>query len=346
MVNISYMMLDIWKMMIDIWKPEIFHGLRKKKDFFEGWYFKIVDYSEKNAYAIIPGVSITGDPLTSHAFIMFLDARAQRMGYFRYPLDDLKAGDKKFELTIGGSFFSTIEMNLNLEQGEDRIIARINFKDIYSWPVKLLSPGVMGLYAFVPWMECYHGILSMDHAIEGFIEVNGIKKDLKGGRGYIEKDWGVSMPSSWIWIQTNHFDRKGISLSGSIAKIPWLGNYFTGYIFGFLYDKKLYKFTTYSGAKITWLDVTDDNIRLRLENKTYRLDIDADRSEGVELPAPRMGEMTAKVNESLHSSINVTLLKKIGSGTKPIYSGTGRNAGLELVGDIEELIKGLKKAGN
>jgi len=333
-------------MMLDIWKPEIFHGRRKNKDFFEGWYFKMVDYSEKRAYAVIPGVSIARDPLKSHAFIMFLDARARKMNYFRYSLDDMKAGDKKFELTIGESFFSTSEMTLNLKQGRDRIIARISFKDTYPWPVKVLSPGVMGWYAFVPGMECYHGILSMDHAVEGFIEINGIRKDLNGGRGYIEKDWGVSMPSSWIWMETNHFDRNGISLSGSIAKIPWLGNYFTGYIFGFLYDNKLYKFTTYSGAKVTGLNVTDDKIKIRLENKAYCLDIDADRSEGVELPAPKLGGMTAKVNESLHSSINITLLRKTDSDTKLIYSGTGKNAGLELVGNVDELIKGLKKASN
>jgi len=150
------------------------------------------------------------------------------MRYFKYPLDDLKAGDRKFELIIGKSSFSIDEMRLNLEQGRDLVKARISFKDMYPWPVKLLSPGVMGWYAFVPGMECYHGILSMDHAIEGFVEADGIRTDLKGGRGYIEKDWGVSMPSSWIWMQTNHFDREGISLTGSIAKIPWLGNYFTG----------------------------------------------------------------------------------------------------------------------
>jgi len=44
----------------------------------------------------------------------------------------------------------------------------------------------MGWYAFVPGMECYHGILSMDHAVEGFIEVNGIRKDLNGGGLYRE----------------------------------------------------------------------------------------------------------------------------------------------------------------
>ncbi len=303
----------------------------------------MVDRSEKNAYAVIPGVSITRDPLKSHAFVMFLDAREKRMHYFRYPLDELKTSDKNFELTIGRSSFSIHEMSLNIEQGGDRISAQISFKDTHPWPVKLLSPGVMGWYAFVPGMECYHGILSMDHTIEGFIEADSIRTDLSCGRGYIEKDWGSSMPSSWIWMQTNHFDREGVSLSGSIAKIPWLGNYFTGYIFGFLYDKKLYKFTTYSGTRVTCLDVTDDNIRVRLENKVYRLDIDADRSEGVELPAPRLGDMTAKVNESLHSSINVTLLRKNGPRVEPIYSGTGRNAGLEFMGNVAELIKGLKK---
>lgn len=330
-------------MMLDTWKPGIFHGQRKKKDFFEGWYFKIVDRSEKKAYAVIPGVSISRDPLKSHAFVMFLDARAQRMRYFRYSLDDLKSSSKKFELIIGGSSFSISEMRLNLEQECDRIVACISFKDTYPWPIKLLSPGVMGWYAFVPGMECYHGILSMDHATEGFIEADGTRTDLGDGRGYIEKDWGVSMPSSWIWMQTNHFDRNGLSLSGSIAKIPWLSSYFTGYVFGFLYDKKLYEFTTYSGAKVAELLVSDNNIQIQLENKVYRLDIDADRSEGVELPIPRFGEMTAKVNESLRSSINVTLLKKNGHNKEIIYSGTGRNAGLEFMGNITELINGLNK---
>lgn len=169
-------------MMFDIWKPEIFHGRKKKKDFFEGWYFKMVDRSEKNAYVVIPGVSITRDPLKSHAFVMFLSAREQRMHYFKYPLDEFKTSDKNFELTTGRSSFSIHEMSLNIEQGGDRISAQISFKNTYPWPVKFLSPGVMGWYAFVPGMECYHGILSMDHTIEGFIEADSIRTDLSCGR--------------------------------------------------------------------------------------------------------------------------------------------------------------------
>lgn len=37
--------------------------------------------------------------------------------------------------------------------------------DWHGWPVTLANPGVMGPYSFVPFMECNHGILSMDHAL-------------------------------------------------------------------------------------------------------------------------------------------------------------------------------------
>lgn len=47
--------------MTNLWKPEIFQGRGKKKDYFEGWYFKLIDKIEKTAYSIIPGISLSGD---------------------------------------------------------------------------------------------------------------------------------------------------------------------------------------------------------------------------------------------------------------------------------------------
>jgi len=66
------------------------------------------------------------------------------------------------------------------------------FSCINPWPVTLLSPGVMGWYAWVPFMECYHGVVSLDHTIEGIlhVDVDGTAVDFGGGRGYTEKDWG------------------------------------------------------------------------------------------------------------------------------------------------------------
>lgn len=86
--------------MLNTWKPEIFHGRRKKKNFFEGWYFKIVDRSEKHAYTVIPGVSLPENPSNSHAFVMFLDARAQRMRYFNTHLMSLVRAIKSSSLLL------------------------------------------------------------------------------------------------------------------------------------------------------------------------------------------------------------------------------------------------------
>lgn len=46
----------------------------------------------------------------------------------------------------------------------------------------------MGPFSFVPFMEYYHGILSMDHNIEGSLEHNGKIISFDQGKGYMEKD--------------------------------------------------------------------------------------------------------------------------------------------------------------
>ena len=327
--------------MADLWKPEIFQGRGKKRDYFEGWYFKSIDEEEKTAYSIIPGISLSRDPEKSHAFIMLLDAKSHKMYYFNYKTSNFWADKSKFEIKIHENVFSLKNIHLNINNGENKIKADLKFSNIIPWPVKLFSPGVMGWYAFVPKMECYHGVLSFDHRIDGFLDVNGDKTFFNGGKGYIEKDWGTSMPSSWIWMQTNHFKKERISLFGSIAKIPWLKSYFTGYIFGLLYGGKIHRFTKYNGTKLRKLIVNDDIIEVKLENKEEILEIKAKRTEGVDLPAPSLGEMTARVNESLKSNIHVKFYIK--KDRDIIFSGTGRNAGLEFVGDVNELLSGFRK---
>lgn len=330
--------------MTNLWKPGVFQGSLKKKGYFEGWYFKSVTADEKEALAIIPGVSLARDRADSHAFVMFMNARARTMAYFRYPLSDFHAADDCMDIRIGNNCFSMQGLRLDLHDERQHITGELNFGDAHPWPVTLLSPGAMGMYAFVPRMECYHGVLSFDHAISGCLEINGENKNFDGGKGYMEKDWGTSMPSSWIWLQTNHFDEDGVSLSGSIAKIPWLGSHFTGYLFGLYYKGRVYRFTTYTGAKITELKATDSTIKSVVEDRHYRLEISAKRTDGVDLRAPSLGAMIVRVNETLDARIDVRLSRKSGNDMQLLFSGTGRNSGLEVVGDLDELLTGLKRS--
>ncbi len=95
-------------------------------------------------------------------------------------------------------------------------------------------------------------------------------------------------------------------------------------------------------AKVERLDVRDDRIEIRVGDARHALEIDAERSKGMDLPAPSFGDMTAKVNETLDSRINVRFFRRDGHTRGLLFSGTGRNAGLEFVGDVRELLRGFR----
>ena len=59
----------------------------------------------------------------------------------------------------------------------------------------MTRPGVMGPFSFVPFMECYHGVVNIDHKISGSLMINNEEIDFTDGYGYIEKDWGKSFPN-------------------------------------------------------------------------------------------------------------------------------------------------------
>lgn len=168
-----------------IYHPEIYQGDGKRKNYFEGWYFKIVDKTEKSIYALIPGVAFGGDS-KGHCFIQILGGREGKSAYVKYDINTFKYSRENFEIWIGNSFFSTNRLILDIECREFSIKGKMNFRDITPWPKSLLSPNSMGWYAFVPFMECYHGIVSLNHGIEDSLRINGEDVDFTGGRGYME----------------------------------------------------------------------------------------------------------------------------------------------------------------
>lgn len=307
----------------------MYHGWGKKKGYFEGWYFKIVDPSERYAFAIIPGISWGKDGV-DHAFIQLLDGKACTAAYHNFLSHEFQPSDRLFELSLGMNRFSLGEIQLALPE----LTGTLRISEPYPWPKMLGAPGIMGWYSFMPFMECYHGVVSVDHHLEGTLEVRGQTVDFTGGRGYTEKDWGRSFPSSWIWLQTNHFDdEQPVSLMASVANIPWIGSHFIGYIVGFLHRGRLYRFATYTGAMMK-ARLDEAHVYLSFKDRRHRLEIKAEKAEGGKLVSPLSGNMTGKVNESMQATVEVKLYR----GENLIFSGTGRNAGLEVAGPVEELL--------
>ena len=315
-----------------ILNPGTYHGIGQKPPFFEGWYFKLVSADEKSKIAIIPGVILGRD---AHAFVQVIDGSDGNTEYFTFPLDQFQADFPQFQLSIGANQFDSSHLRVDIQQPEGQISGEIKFGGLNPWPVRFFSPGVMGWYAWVPKMECYHGVLSFDHSLQGKLTLNGKEMDFSGGRGYIEKDWGQSFPAAWVWFQSNHFKNAAACITASVAIIPWVGNSFKGFIVGFWLDGKLHRFTTYRGSKIESLEISDDHVAWVLRNRTHRLRLNACRAQGGLLRGPTPLDMGKRVMETLNASIEVRLETLRGD---VLFEGTGENAGLEVIGDLQRLL--------
>jgi hypothetical protein len=318
-----------------LFHPERYHGHRRRPPFFEGWYFKLVDATETQRYAVIPGIFLSKDPDRHHAFVQILDGSTGNATYHRYPADQFRAATDRFEVEIGPNRFSEREVVLDI--ADDSRVARgtVRLGSPVPWPVTPTRLGIMGPYGWAPRMECNHGLVSFDHSLEGTLAIDGREADFTGGRGYTEKDWGKAFPAGYVWMQTNHFETPGTSFVASIAIIPWMVSAFPGFIIGLRHRDQLHQFATYTRARTTGLHFTDDTVEWTVAGRRQRLQIRAERASGGLLFAPTRQEMSDRVGETMLSRVEVALTD---AGGSVLFEGVGRNAGLEIHGDLDRLL--------
>ena len=118
-----------------------------------------------------------------------------------------------------------------------------------------------------------------------------------------------------------------------------------GFIVGLRHGGQLYRFATYTGATIERLDLTDTHVTWQMTGRAgprhtpHRLEIVAWRAEGGLLHSPERSVMLQRVLESLTARLDVRLLAVTADRNRSSSQGTGRHAGLEIVGPIHEIQK-------
>ncbi|PKQ20490.1 MAG: hypothetical protein CVT66_04965 [Actinobacteria bacterium HGW-Actinobacteria-6] len=320
-----------------IWNPAAFQGGTVTKRYFEGWYYKHVDSAESRTLSLIPGISYSADGTARHAFVQVVPSEGTAH-YFAFPAEEFSFGTTDpYAIRIGESTFSRDGVSLNLVDDTMIVRGELRFGAWAPWPVTPLMPGIMGPFRFVPGMETYHGVLSMDHAVSGTVTIDGVPVCFDGGRGYTEKDWGHSFPSSWIWAQSNSFHTPGTSLMLSVAKIPWMTGAFVGSIAGLLHDGRLHRFATYTGAKVTCIETGDNEAHLVIGDRREEIEVHLKGCDTLILKAPVLGAMEGHDVESLGGDIDVTLRAVRGGRATTLFSGTGRQAGIEIMNHNDEL---------
>jgi tocopherol cyclase len=316
---------------LSIQHPSFYQGRQKhKRHYFEGWYFKQVTADGSTTVALIPGVSYT--PTDAHAFIQVLISPTHDMHYVRFPIEQFVYALDDFSFSIGANQFSTKGVRLAIETDELSLHGHLEFGPFTPIRSSWLSPTIMGPLAYLPAMECIHGIVSMHHDVTGHLTYQGQRIEFQPGSGYIEKDWGRSFPSAYTWIHSNHFDHKTVSLVASVATIPYLGLRFTGFFVNLHINEQEYRFATYTGARMKRVEATAHQRTFEFRQGRLRLVVIAHLVENrsSRLAAPKDGAMTKGIKEGLTGEVEIQLYKN----NALLYHGTGRYAGIEFVDQL------------
>lgn len=317
-----------------ITNPLLFQGNLKHKDYFEGWYYKQVSKNEKEAVIFIPGISLFHNDIS--CFIQYINIslhenieKVIETGYVKYSIEDFKFSNNPFSIQIGPNIFSDSMISINIWDKNMNMKGTLKLSSLTPIKKSVLMPNIMGCFAYIPKMECYHGIVSMNHTVNGILKINGEEINFNSGKGYIEKDWGTSFPKEYIWIQCNNFKNKDTSFFASIAYIPFMKKSFLGHICNLSANGKEYRFATYNNSKFKIESINDENITLLFENNKEKLRIEADLKKQGQLIAPELGEMNRKIKEEISENVKIYLYNK---QNEIIYEDTGSMAGIEIVG--------------
>lgn len=304
-----------------------FKGKHRKKNYFEGWYYKFVNQAQTTTLAFIPGISFNKE--NPHAFIQVILNKDNQIitEYIRFMTEDFNYNYQLNQLTIGDNYFDCNRLLVNINQNEFRIYGELRLDNLVPINTNILSPSIMGFFEYLPLMECNHEVVSMDHNLSGTIDFNGESINFSDGKGYIEKDYGKSFPEEYVWIQSNHFEKPKTSIIVTYATIPYLGLKFKGFIVNLVFNYHEYRFATYNFSRARIIEKSENSITFEFVKRKQRLVVEAINFHTVALASPKEGQMSQQIKEGLAGQVELKFyIKEV-----LVFKGKGKNAGVEIM---------------
>ncbi len=323
-------------MLKEIRNPNLYHGDKKKRNFFEGWYFKICDKYDDNVFAFISGIAKGKSNKDSHSFVQVLEGKYALYSYIKFNEDDFGFKKDHFHVCVKDNSFSLEEMKLNLIYKNKIIKGSLKFKNIKKWSDSLINPGSMGFYNYFWFMECYTQVCAQDGDIDGELQIGDEIIDFTGGKVYVEKNWGKSFPKSWIWVQSNSFDEERISFTCSIGRVPFMFGSFSGFLVALNIKDKFYSFTSINKSTMN-IKRGDSDVEILFRRKNLELKVKTQSKKNMFMlcMGPKDGEMIPLVEENLKGEVELEL-RDIET-SRIIYSGKGKSTGIEYGGEMMRL---------
>ncbi|MCL2379850.1 MAG: hypothetical protein FWC81_03600 [Coriobacteriia bacterium] len=284
--------------------PELYQDL-KQSNYFEGWYFKFQNNAD-DVLAVILGVSKSAEG--DFAFIQVINSYNNTATYTKYDIEEFRHSEDPWSIRIADNYFSFDRVELNIHADDIELVGTITISKTTPISTSLYAPNIMGPFAYLNFMECYHAVLSMHHNLNGQLCLNGHRIDFTGGCGYIEKDWGRSFPREYIWIHGQNVP-SGNTLFFSLARIPFAGTEFDGLIAVLYANGIQHRFASYDLAQVTLLAADGNDYLLEVSQGKKVLKLRLQMNNSHPLLSPQLGTMSGTIKESLDSICEVQLMQ-------------------------------------
>lgn len=289
-----------------------YKGLRKTKNYFEGWYLKVVDDKSNLTYAIIFGISLyENDP---HSFIQIVSSNDDDSYYYRFSVDDFYCNRES--VRIKDNVFGVHELKVKVGSFD----FDLSIKPTVELKCYGLTNSAMGCIKYLP-LCTYHEIIFMNAKVEGTLKTSDISKEVHGS-AYMEKNWGSKFPKHWLWIQTNHFKNNNASLTLAIADIFKDKK---GFFCILNVDGDEFRFATYNCFKVNF-KCDEKEVKVLIDKGNISLVIKASLGKGPKFIGPiKKGQMKRDIEECLSSTLTLYLYKD----GKLIFNDTATNVSVE-----------------
>lgn len=285
-----------------------FHGAKKTRGYFEGWYFK--QQNGTDVVALIPSFHVDRTGRRSASLQAITNDQSFSVPF---PAEEFRASEGRFCVRLGRSVFTRGGCQLDCETEELKLKGQLQYG-----PFTPPETDVMGPFRFVPGMQCRHSVFSLYHRVDGWLSVNGKKTVFQRGTGYMEGDRGRSFPRRYVWTQGS---ADGGCVMLSIADIPVGGRSFTGCIACILWEGKEYRLATYTGVELLHIGKR----LLMVKQGDLLLTVQLLKDCPLPLQAPQGGAMGRTIHESGACLVRYRLLR----GSRVVFDFTSGNAGFE-----------------
>ena len=316
--------------------------MKKKRNYFEGWYFR--EQTEDLTIAFVPTLHYDEEGRMTGSLQVILPEKSWFFAY-DHPVN-MNLPDSLF-VVLGKNVFTEACIHLDIDEPGLRIKGDIYFDREPGAKLHVMGP--LGLPLVSRLLPCAHKIWATEQELSGELEIlaggapletkprkgtgdcadvahrgNGKVFSFNDGKGYMEADYGKTFPKTYFWTHCNWFDEKNLRIACAGVELSFAGyrGAFLGCFACIDQDGYKVKLATYLGARVEHFSA--DGFRIRQGKYVF----EGWKMEGkpVKLQSPRDGAMGEKTDEYL----TCTVRYKLSRGGEVIFDEISQRAAYEF----------------